>query len=1466
MQRICCFILFVAIIAVGCGERGGRPRVPEVDPDKPALVRDDSPKEKKPTQATPAAGLRPGDEVVPKLPEQTLEEQYQAALYRAVDHISDQKYEDALQALWEAQKLKDTGAVQREIYRVEALLAGREAATKALNDVQDILDDGKPEEAARLAADALGQFGGSDVADALTRLQQQAEAELTAAAATAAARTTRVNQLRRSAQAALKEEIPNYRAAAVALEQAQALAADDDWGRQLDDLRGKLREYDETRARALALRGDPARIDEAIDALQTCQKIWPTVQIRQELDEFRLLQQRRRDRLSVAPFEIRADLGLPAAGETVAEELLPHFKARFDLVERAQLSRLAEEWKLESNAFFENSEERRELGRLARIRYLVVGSVTPLGGITVQARLIEVETGLIVQTARVTAANLDELLPRLKQLAVMLQMNDEQKAAYEHTLQQSVRPLETISARPVDWNELPPPPPPPAQEAMVAAPPLVTVTPAPIPLGGIVLEDFARLPPPVIFTPLAPPPPPPVLAVVLESQVERRNRMLRLSLELGDSLFRRGRITEAQRHFTLALSIAGPRREIALRLDACRNFAPPPPPVFVVPPRPPVVVAPPIGVFPPPVVVPPRPPVVIVAPPRPRMAIFGFVPGRVGLVPPAATDLLADQLAWYMGGSYEIIDRGEVSWFMGRLGLTMRDVLNDPVARRCLAQSLNARFFVFGTLRETASFNVDTHLFDAETNQRTATANIHVKDVNELKLRLGELASQLGAKPDEKKMLANSGAQSEKYLNQARDHIAKAEYAKALAAANEGLKILPSSVALRSIATQAQRHVDMANAEAAREAEARKQAALLEAARKRQQELALAAAQAKAKADAAAKERSEAEKKAQAERRAKAAESLRQQAKEAAAKGNQAEALKLLQNASNLNPSDEIFRDLAQVRAKVAEQEQSRTAAAQKAAQDKATREREALLAKREQARRKREADEKAANEAKAARDKAISDSFLKQARVALEKKEFAKALELANSAQRVLPTPEADLLVREAQNAQALAKASAAERAKLQAEQKAAAAAEAQAKKNREAYLAVLTRAQKNVQEGKLNAAEQDYLAAQKLFKTPAVEEGLRTIAALRKEQQAAAQAAQKAKEAEAQRETRLKNLRDIATAATKKGEFAAAVKAYREANTLKPNDVDILSDLSRAEAALQRQEAARTREAEAKKARAASAALVTQGKTRLAANQPKEAAELFRRALVQDNTNTEARTLLTQAEKRMTAPVDPQAKQRQDDYNLAMSAGGDALKKGNYPGAINAYREALRLLPGDAAATKALNNALTAEKTANYDAAMRKAAAAMTAKRFKEALESYEHALKMRPGDAAALAGKRRAEASMTPPPDPKKAAHDKALAAAQAALKAGQRADALKHIQSALASLPDSKEAVTLKAEIERQMAEAQYDRFMKQAADAMAKKMFRNAIVAYDEALKRKPKDPAASKGKAAAEAALKVPPK
>src|SRR6202011_4291703 len=99
------------------------------------------------------------------------------------------------------------------------------------------------------------------------------------------------------------------------------------------------------------------------------------------------------------------------------------------------LNQLVSELKLEANALGNASDGRQELGRLARVRYLVVGSVTPLeGGVNVNARLVEVPTGLVVQTARLSAPTMSVLLNRLPNLAQMLMMNDDQRQAFEQAL------------------------------------------------------------------------------------------------------------------------------------------------------------------------------------------------------------------------------------------------------------------------------------------------------------------------------------------------------------------------------------------------------------------------------------------------------------------------------------------------------------------------------------------------------------------------------------------------------------------------------------------------------------------------------------------------------------------------------------------------------------------------------------------------------------------------------------------------------------------------------------------------------------------------------------------------------------------------------------------------------------------------------------------------------------------------
>src|SRR5262249_40381538 len=161
------------------------------------------------------------------------------------------------------------------------------------------------------------------------------------------------------------------------------------------------------------------------------------------------------------------------------------------------------------------------------------------------------------------------------------------------------------------------------------------------------VEDFRALPPLVVIDR-----PRPVVEIVFRTpeQVRVRRRALALTLELGDNLFRRGRHREAFRHFELALSLSDGAPEVQARLDSCRPLLPPP--------------RPPQPVFVPTPVV------------KPRLIVFSFlVNTRPGLVPPNLGDWATDAFAAYFGPRYEIVDRGEVCWYMGRLGITARDVM-----------------------------------------------------------------------------------------------------------------------------------------------------------------------------------------------------------------------------------------------------------------------------------------------------------------------------------------------------------------------------------------------------------------------------------------------------------------------------------------------------------------------------------------------------------------------------------------------------------------------------------------------------------------------------------------------------------------------------------------------------------------------------------------------------------------------
>jgi formylglycine-generating enzyme required for sulfatase activity/tetratricopeptide (TPR) repeat protein len=113
-------------------------------------------------------------------------------------------------------------------------------------------------------------------------------------------------------------------------------------------------------------------------------------------------------------------------------------------------------------------------------------------------------------------------------------------------------------------------------------------------------------------------------------------------------------------------------------------------------------------------------------------------------------------------------------------------------------------------------------------------------------------------------------------------------------------------------------------------------------------------------------------------------------------------------------------------------------------------------------------------------------------------------------------------------------------------------------------------------------------------------------------------------------------------------------------------------------------------------------------------------------------------------------------EARQRQGDYQRAMDAGRSALEMHDYPGAVNAFREALRQVPEDrdaaarlteaerqrdeAAAAEARQRQEEARRREDFNARMAEGRAVMDAGRYQDAVRAFDQAVKLDPGNAEA------------------------------------------------------------------------------------------------------------------------------
>lgn len=1432
MRRNCLLslstLLLVAFLS-GCGKGNQQnddkqqakadPKVQIEQPKVLVKANQDGPKIKGDVDDPPAK--KAGDAPMPMEDKQ---EKYEAAIGEALLAMAERKWNDALIALEAAKTFDDTEFVRNEIARVRERLDQDGATKNVVKNIEAVINDGKAEEAAKLVNDALKEFGDGDDAVKLVQLKLQADA--LQGVQNKEDDEARYKRFKAEGEAALGEK--NLRAAALALEQALQAKNDAALQRTFDDVRDKLERYDALRKKASTLRKDPTQLDEALEALTAAAMDWDTVQVRSDIDEVQLALAKRRDTVSVANFEVRNDVGLPDAGATIADELLAKLKVKYDLVERGQVAKVVAELKLEKD-FVDDADAQQQIAKFAKVRYLVVGSVSRLAGVTVRARIVDMRTGLVVQTAKVVGANIDEAMNQLPDLAKQLLMTDDEKAQFDQEMQQNV----AKHVAPVAENAVVPAAPlPPEPGAEMVAPPAMNLNPAPPAVEGIKVDVFKNFAPqPAEFVAAPAPPPEPMM----------RNRLVFAAVEQGDDFVRAGRIRDALRQFEFALVLAPDNFDIRLRLERVRAILPPAPVVVV------------------------QQPVFF----RPRIAVLPFVTvGDPRLVPPSLSVWTPNNLTPYFAQRFDVVDPAEVYWFMGRMGITMRDLTVSPAARRWLGRAVGVRYFVLGNHIETASFDVNAYLIDAEFGFLQGHGQIHVQNRFELKLRLPELAQQTLMTPAERAafLAAKERQQFENLVRAGQRNMDIGRFRDAVNDFQAALQLRPHNVQVQFMLSQARDRARFQEWELARRQQILQQQAAAEAARQRQLALAREAEEARLRAITLVANRDQNQTRVHLQLRVDAQNQLLTQAKFALQTKNFGISVNLFQGAMNLTPPAPpptvivpapvqppvVFQDFAQARVEAERRSRLREAELAAAREETLRKERERQLqesqAKLEAERVAAKAKLDAVRAAQKARDdQGFADSIAQGQRLLTQSKyepaltAFQGALRFAHTMKQREQVNQYIEVISQRQ-AEALAKSDAERKEierKLLVERERRKAAEATAKANEEKYLSALALAQKALATREYDLAESQFEEARKVRATDVVLTGLRQVQTGR-----AARLAELKKNEELQKKAEtIKLMISTGNAALDAKQYSEAIKTFQQARKIAPDNIDIVTGLTRAEQARDRALAEAQTKAAGLERTQKLGRLLKSGQANIAAKQFEAAvANLTEAASLEPGNPTIAGELKKAIAGRdaqfADAKAQAAAKQRAATYQKLLSEGRAALDTKRFPEAIKAFTEAQKVLPGDKTSSDYLKEAQNAKQAADdaiAAAAKLRAEEARKAGEFQKAL-AMGRSMLAKDDFAAAAKALNQAKALDPLNAELKRAQSDLAQAvqransAAEAAKKrdqqfqslladgrtalAGKRyTEALKALSGATTLMPMSKEAQDLfrRAQAEQRAAE-------------------------------------------------------
>lgn len=337
-------------------------------------------------------------------------------------------------------------------------------------------------------------------------------------------------------------------------------------------------------------------------------------------------------------------------------------------------------------------------------------------------------------------------------------------------------------------------------------------------------------------------------------------------------------------------------------------------------------------------------------------------------------------------------------------------------------------------------------------------------------------------------------------------------------------------------------------------------------------------------------------------------------------------------------------------------------------------------------------------------------------------------------------------------------------------------------------------------------------------------------------------------------------------ADAALAAREYARARDKFNEALLLVPEDVKARSGLIQAETNLALGNVAA---GDKEKKQAEYNRLMALGKEKMEGKEYKPAVTAFEGALqVMSGIDAAASTALMEAKEALEK--DQADKKVLAEYNLRMEAGRVAMLAQRYDDAVKEYLAALASKPGDGEATRGLGNAqkrigdlADADKRRNALAqTIDRGRIALQAKRYGEAIDALEVALKLQPGNAEALQGLREARKALAE----NKAEYNRQMALADAARLAGRITEAFRCYNEALNVFPNderARRAVTQLRQLGDKMVadQADYLRLMNLGAVSLNNRAFLDARNYFTQALLLAPTDAEAIAGLRAANDAL-----